>query len=72
MSEMCFDDFDYDRHSDSCECSECTPENLESQTTDTQQLKAKIASFAESLDISKEGHFTKDFIVSKLRQLSAV
>ena len=23
MSEMCFDDFDYDRHSDNCDCDEC-------------------------------------------------
>ncbi len=23
MSEMCFDDFDYDRHDSNCECEEC-------------------------------------------------
>jgi hypothetical protein len=26
MSELCFDDFDYDRHSTDCECRECTKE----------------------------------------------
>lgn len=36
MSEMCFDDFDYDRHSDNCECEECTPEERGTQPTDTQ------------------------------------
>jgi RecJ-like exonuclease len=26
MSEMCFDDFDYDRQSSNCDCEECKPE----------------------------------------------
>ena len=26
VSDMCFDDFDYDRHSDMCDCEECTSE----------------------------------------------
>ena len=37
-----------------------------------QQLKDEIASFAQTLDISIDGHFSKDFIVAKLLQLSAV
>ena len=31
MSEMCFDDFDYDRHPDNCECEECIKEEIEKQ-----------------------------------------
>ena len=30
MSDMCFEDFDYDRHSDNCECEECRAELVES------------------------------------------
>lgn len=29
MSEMCFDDFDYDRHGDDCSCQHCCSENEE-------------------------------------------
>lgn len=34
MSEMCFDDFDYDRHSDNCECSECIEDKGDEDDTD--------------------------------------
>lgn len=32
MSDMCFDDFDYDRHSDMCDCEECTSDIEESNS----------------------------------------
>ena len=37
MSEMCFDDFDYDRHSDNCECEECHAEQVKSTQRIPQQ-----------------------------------
>jgi hypothetical protein len=75
MSEMCFDDFDYDRHSDNCECTECTAKNtICTQPTDVQQLKAEIAAaLYEYNDISSGAPSSAlDILISKLRQLSAV
>jgi hypothetical protein len=35
------------------------------------QIKEEIVAFVDVLDMSKDGHFTKDFIVGKLQQLAA-
>ena len=57
-------------------CPECTPENVESQTTDTQQLKAEIAAFIETLEFAQteNGAITIDIslVLKRFRQLSAV
>lgn len=52
----------------------CTPENVESQTTDTQQLKAEIAALAERIESSAMvGDVMQPLeIFRELRQLSAV
>ena len=50
----------------------CAQKKAEESANNLQQLRAEIASFAETLDISNEGHFCKSYIVAKLRQLSAV
>jgi DnaJ-class molecular chaperone len=42
MSDMCFDDFDYDRHSDNCECEECRAELVESAQHNVQQANTAI------------------------------
>ena len=55
-------------------CPECTPKNVESQTTDTQQLKAEIAALASIIQRDQKLLFDTDvrFIYDKMRQLSAV
>ena len=74
MSEMCFDDFDYDRHSDSCECEKCTPENIESPSHSLQQLKAEITALCDSFVRGRRDLFLDEFAskYERLRKLSAV
>ena len=55
-------------------CPECTPKNVESQTTDTQQLKAEIRLLLTEIEYDERGvgQITKGAIARKLRELSAV
>jgi len=56
-------------------CQVCTPENVESQTTDTQQLKAEIAALLDDIgdpELYAGRGIDMNMIVDRLRQLSAV
>ena len=60
MSEMCFDDFDYDRHSDNCECEECRAETIESAQHSLQQLNYAIALLRKVYDAAVEADSPND------------
>ena len=55
-------------------CTECASKINESQTTDTQQLKAEIRLLLTEIEYDERGvgQITKGAIARKLRELSAV
>ena len=56
-------------------CPECTPKNVESQTTDTQQLKAEISALATKLIESDKAQMLYEdvyLVINELQKLSAV
>ena len=65
------------RHTITSTCNLCASEQAESQTTDTQQLKAKISEFRESLEWYRDNvdrEYANGFLnkLNEIQKLSAV